>query len=394
MKLMFKLLKLMKKLIIITFCSYFFSSLILKAETPSNEELYKIILDLKKNQEVLLKNLEQTKKELQITENKLKQTESALNSEVNNSNTKVLIVDDSKFKDNKYFTVTPSFNRINTELLGFAKLNSTNSNAFGSSREVKTEGFAPGLNLTYGENFDDGTGWKINFKGSDYTKKDKALDITQGGSSYLYGGNFIPNASDVFNIRPGTNLDTASTEFNARIFELNYLKEKRINILDFMKFSAEYGLTAKYDQMSSDNEYVDDVRTLSVDLESDVRGIGPTFSLGTYDEENFRFNIFSTLLFAQHKFDYYAIEDDSTTQFMDYKNEATTLMPSIGFSLGFANKDKKETGFYYDVNYELEHTFNAYRRHNFIDDTAGNHYTIEKSDVTKDGVSANIGYIF
>jgi len=392
MKLMSKLVKLMKKLIFIIFCSYFFSSLILKAETPSNEELYKIILDLKKNQEVLLKNLEQTKKELQITENKLKQTESALNSEVNNSNTKVLIVDDSKFKDNKYFTVTPSFNRINTELLGYAKLNSTNSNAFGSSREVKTEGYAPGLNLTYGENFDDGTGWKINFKGSDYTKKDKALDSNQDW--YLFGGNFIPNASDVFNIRPGTNLDTASTEFNARIFELNYLKEKRINILDFMKFSAEYGLTAKYDQMSSDNEYVDDVRTLSVDLESDVRGIGPTFSLGTYDEENFRFKIFSTLLFAQHKFDYYAIEDDSTTQFMDYKNEATTLMPSIGFSLGFANKDKKETGFYYDVNYELEHTFNAYRRHNFIDDTSDNHYIIEKSDVTKDGVSANIGYIF
>ena len=394
MKLMSKLVKLMKKLIFITFCSYFFSSLILKAETPSNEELYKIILDLKKNQEVLLKNLEQTKKELQITENKLKQTESALNSEVNNSNTKVLIVDDSKFKDNKYFTVTPSFNRINTELLGFAKLNSTNSPQTGVSREVKTEGFAPGLNLTYGENFDDGTGWKINFKGSDYTKKDKALDITQGGSSYLFGGNFIPNANDLFNIRPGNNLDTASTEFNARIFELNYLKEKRINILDFMKFSAEYGLTAKYDRMSSDNEYVDGARTLSVDLDSDVRGIGPTFSLGTYDEENFRFNIFSTLLFAQHKFDYYAIEDDSTTQFMDYKNEATTLMPSIGFSLGFANKDKKETGFYYDVNYELEHTFNAYRRHNFIDDTSDNHYIIEKSDVTKDGVSANIGYIF
>jgi len=161
-----------------------------------------------------------------------------------------------------------------------------------------------------------------------------------------------------------------------------------------MKFSAEYGLTAKYDRMSSDNEYVDGARTLSVDLDSDVRGIGPTFSLGTYDEENFRFNIFSTLLFAQHKFDYYAIESDSAIQFMDYKNEVTTLMPSIGFSLGFANKDKKETGFYYDVNYELEHTFNAYRRHNFIDDTAGNHYTIEKSDVTKDGVSANIGYIF
>jgi hypothetical protein len=161
-----------------------------------------------------------------------------------------------------------------------------------------------------------------------------------------------------------------------------------------MKFSAEYGLTAKYDRMSSDNEYVDGSRTLSVDLDSDVRGIGPTFSLGTYDEENFRFNIFSTLLFAQHKFDYFAIESDSTTQFMDYKNEVTTLMPSIGFSLGFANKDKKETGFYYDVNYELEHTFNAYRRHNFIDDTADNHYVIEKSDVTKDGVSANIGYIF
>jgi len=384
----------MKKFIIIFTATFIFSAFVLKAETPSNEELYKIILDLKKNQEVLLKNLEQTKKELQITENKLKQTESALNSEVNNSNTKVLIVDDSKFKDNKYFTVTPSFNRINTELLGFAKLNSQNSESIGSSREVKTEGYAPGLNLTYGENFDDGTGWKINFKGSDYTKKDKALDITQGGSSYLYGGNFIPNASDVFNIRPGTNLDTASTEFNARIFELNYLKEKRINILDFMKFSAEYGLTAKYDRMSSDNEYVDGARTLSVDLDSDVRGIGPTFSLGTYDEENFRFNIFSTLLFAQHKFDYYAIESDSAIQFMDYKNEVTTLMPSIGFSLGFANKDKKETGFYYDVNYELEHTFNAYRRHNFIDDTSDNHYIIEKSDVTKDGVSANIGYIF
>ena len=384
----------MKKFIIIFTAKFIFSAFVLKAETPSNEELYKIILDLKKNQEVLLKNLEQTKKELQNTENKLKQTESALNSEVNNSNTKVLIVDDSKFKDNKYFTVTPSFNRINTELLGFAKLNSINDEASGSSREVKTEGYAPGLNLTYGENFDDGTGWKINFKGSDYTKKDKSLDITQGGSSYLFGGNFIPNANGGFNIRPATNLDTASTEFNARIFELNYLKEKRINILDFMKFSAEYGLTAKYDRMSSDNEYVDGATTLSVDLDSDVRGIGPTFSLGTYDEENFRFNIFSTLLFAQHKFDYYAIESDSTTQFMDYKNEATTLMPSIGFSLGFANKDKKETGFYYDVNYELEHTFNAYRRHNFIDDTADNHYIIEKSDVTKDGVSANIGYIF
>ena len=383
----------MKKFIITFTATFIFSAFVLKAETPSNEELYKIILDLKKNQEVLLKNLEQTKKELQITENKLKQTESALNSEVNNSNTKVLIVDDSKFKDNKYFTVTPSFNRINTELLGFAKLNSTNDEASGSSREVKTEGYAPGLNLTYGENFDDGTGWKINFKGSDYTKKDKSLDITQGGSSYLFGGNFIPNYGG-FDIRPATNLDTASTEFNARIFELNYLKEKRINILDFMKFSAEYGLTAKYDRMSSDNEYVDGATTLSVDLDSDVRGIGPTFSLGTYDEENFRFNIFSTLLFAQHKFDYYAIESDSTTQFMDYKNEATTLMPSIGFSLGFANKDKKETGFYYDVNYELEHTFNAYRRHNFIDDTADNHYIIEKSDVTKDGVSANIGYIF
>ena len=384
----------MKKLIFIIFCSYFFFSLILKAETPSNEELYKIILDLKKNQEVLLKNLEQTKKELQITENKLKQTESALNSEVNNSKKKVLIVDDSKFKDNKYFNVTPSFNRINTELLGFAKLNSKNDESAGINREVKTEGFAPGLNLTYGENFDDGTGWKINFKGSDYTKKDKALDITQGGSSFLFGGNVIPNANNGFAIRPATNLDTASTEFNARIFELNYLKEKRINILDFMKFSAEYGLTAKYDRMTSDNEYFDGVRTLSVDLDSDVRGIGPTFSLGTYDEENFRFNIFSTLLFARHKFDYFAIESDSTTQFMDYKNEVTTLMPSIGFSLGFANKDKKETGFYYDVNYELEHTFNAYRRHNFIDDTADNHYVIEKSDVTKDGVSANIGYIF
>ena len=392
MKLMSKLVKLMKKLIFIIFCSYFFSSLILKAETPSNEELYKIILDLKKNQEVLLKNLEQTKKELQITENKLKQTESALNSEVNNSNTKVLIVDDSKFKDNKYFTVTPSFNRINTELLGFAKLNSQNTDSRGSNREVKTEGYAPGLNLTYRENFDDGTGWKINFKGSDYTKKDKVLDITQGGSSFLYGGNFIPNAN--FDIEPNINLDSASTEFNARIFELNYLKEKRINILDFMKFSAEYGLTAKYDRMSSDNEYFDGTDTLSVDLDSDVRGIGPTFSLGTYDEENFRFNIFSTLLFAQHKFDYYAIESDSAIQFMDYKNEVTTLMPSIGFSLGFANKDKKETGFYYDVNYELEHTFNAYRRHNFIDDTSDNHYIIEKSDVTKDGVSANIGYIF
>ena len=275
----------MKKFIITFTATFIFSAFVLKAETPSNEELYKIILDLKKNQEVLLKNLEQTKKELQNTENKLKQTESALNSEVNNSNTKVLIVDDSKFKDNKYFTVTPSFNRINTELLGFAKLNSQNSQNQGSNREVKTEGYAPGLNLTYGENFDDGTGWKINFKGSDYTKKDKVLDITQGGSSYLFGGNFIPNANDGFNIRPRTNLDTASTEFNARIFELNYLKEKRINILDFMKFSAEYGLTAKYDRMSSDNEYFDGTRTLSVDLDSDVRGIGPTFSLGTYDEE-------------------------------------------------------------------------------------------------------------
>ena len=134
------------------------------------------------------------------------------------------------------------------------------------------------------------------------------MDITQGGSQYLFGGNFIPNSN--FNIAPRTNLDTASTEFNARIFELNYLKEKRINILDFMKFSAEYGLTAKYDRMTSDNEYYDGTRTLSVDLDSDVRGIGPTFSLGTYDEENFRFNIFSTLLFAQHKFDYFAIESD------------------------------------------------------------------------------------
>ena len=52
----------MKKLIITFTATFIFSAFVLKAETPSNEELYKIILDLKKNQEVLLKNLEQTKK--------------------------------------------------------------------------------------------------------------------------------------------------------------------------------------------------------------------------------------------------------------------------------------------------------------------------------------------
>lgn len=365
----------------------------LHSETPDNEKLYEIILELKKNQNILLKDLDNTKKELQDTENKLKQTEQALKAEFSNdeNNKRVLLVDESEFEDSTYLNITPSFNRINTDFLGFAKKSNT-SNVQGTSKEVKTEGYAPGLELVYGNSFDDGSGWKIKLKGTEYRKKDSINDLTQGGTSYLFGSNFIHNA--MFNIQPDTNLDNAFTQLKSSIYNLSYIRDKKINILDFLKFDLEYGATAISNKQSSENKYVDGSRTLTLNMENEIRGIGPTFAVGSVDGDYFNFKLFSSLLFSEMKSSYYSIESDNATQFIDSKDDTMTLIPSIGFNIGMSNKDSENEGLFYDINYKIEHTIDSVRRHKYIDDTSQNHYVVEESSETVDSIDLLIGYKF
>ena len=365
----------------------------LHSETPDNEKLYEIILELKKNQNILLKDLDNTKKELQDTENKLKQTEQALKAEFSNdeNNKRVLLVDESEFEDSTYLNITPSFNRINTDFLGFAKKSNKN-NTQGISKEVKTESYAPGLELVYGNSFDDGSGWKIKLKGTEYRKKDSINDLTQGGTSYLFGSNFIHNA--MFNIQPDTNLDNAFTQLKSSIYNLSYIRDKKINILDFLKFDLEYGATAISNKQSSENKYVDGSRTLTLNMENEIRGIGPTFAVGSVDGDYFNFKLFSSLLFSEMKSSYYSIESDNATQFIDSKDDTMTLIPSIGFNIGMSNKDSENEGLFYDINYKIEHTIDSVRRHKYIDDTAQNHYVVEESSETVDSIDLLIGYKF
>ena len=382
----------MRKLIFVIL-GVFAININLHSETPDNEKLYEIILELKKNQNILLKDLDNTKKELQDTENKLKQTEQALKAEFSNdeNNKRVLLVDESEFEDSTYLNITPSFNRINTDFLGFAKKSNT-SNTQGISNEVKTESYAPGLELVYGNSFDDGSGWKIKLKGTEYRKKDSINDLTQGGTSYLFGSNFIHNA--MFNIQPDTNLDNAFTQLKSSIYNLSYIRDKKINILDFLKFDLEYGATAISNKQSSENKYVDGSRTLTLNMENEIRGIGPTFAVGSVDGDYFNFKLFSSLLFSEIKSSYYSIESDNATQFIDSKDDTMTLIPSIGFNIGMSNKDNENEGLFYDINYKIEHTIDSVRRHKYIDDTAQNHYVVEESSETVDSIDLLIGYKF
>ena len=382
----------MKKLILIIF-GVFAININLHSETPDNKKLYEIILELKKNQDVLLKDLDNTKKELQVTENKLKQTEEALKAEISNDTNKkkVLLVDESKFEENTFLNIAPSFNRINTDFLGFATRSST-KDAGGINAKQKTDGYAPGLELVYGNSFDDGSGWKIKLKGTELSKKDNIKDITQGGKSILFPTNFVHNAR--FNIRPSTNIDNASTHLNSSIYQLSYLRDKKINILDFLKFDLEYGATAISNNQSSDNRYVDGNRTLQVNMDNEIRGIGPTFSVGSVDGDNFNFKLFSTLLFSEIRSSYFSIESDNATSYIDVTDDTMTLIPSIGFNIGMSNKESEIGGLFYNINYKLEHTIDSVRRHKFIDDTAHDHYVIEKSSETVDSIDLQMGYKF
>ena len=179
------------------------------------------------------------------------------------------------------------------------------------------------------------------------------------------------------------------------INQINALKiDKKINILDFLKFDLEYGATAISNKQSSENKYVDGSRTLTLNMENEIRGIGPTFAVGSVDGDYFNFKLFSSLLFSEMKSSYYSIESDNATQFIDSKDDTMTLIPSIGFNIGMSNKDSENEGLFYDINYKIEHTIDSVRRHKYIDDTAQNHYVVEESSETVDSIDLLIGYKF
>ena len=372
----------------------------LYADSPSNEELFKIIQDLQKNQEILLKELSSSKKELEINNTKLLQTEKALKAQSQNNNSskqKVLISDKSGFTENEYLIVAPSFNRYESNFTDYASARTSTTTNGTKSNAVESDEYFPGLNIVYGKNNSDGSGYKIKFDGYNTSTKESIKDISEGGTSFLYPSNFAHNQS--FNIRKSTNIDSAEQKFKHTLMDLEFLKTKKVNISELAKFDLDYGIKTKYSKEESKSSYVKDSRTLFVDSKDEIFGIGPSLALGSDIEFNshaYRFKLLASLLAGNHEARYFSIESDSTTNFFDERDKKIRAIPTLGFEFGLTNNlmNGDDAGLYYDLTYSYENIFSGAKRFQYVDDTQPNQYVISESDVFLDSLNLKLGYIF
>ena len=390
-------------------------------DSPSNAELYQMILEMKASQEQLQQEADQAraeateaKRELARTQEVLKSTQESLRvteGKVLETQEVVAQTQEGLAETQAEMGTAPSSSVVRileSEQGGYANLgfmykrpeNDRYTYAVidadtGSDNQLTAVGidteYEPGFNIGAGYLFSSGREAFINFAYLDLDEKDDVVDPI--GDADLKC-TLCP--VDTLDIDRDENIDSAQAfyEIDYRVLDVGVAQNLSVgNSLDvrlggglrYASIDEEFG--GKYNSISDDSE----TETVNVLIQNEFWGIGPTASLDlAYNVRNTGFSLLGnfgvSLLVGDNDFLYDARDDDDDIVSLDSEDE-TRIIPVLSAGLGAAYAGNTGNVEYeLKVGYEFESWIDLFSRVDFIDDSDQPAHTREDTNFDLHGL--------
>ena len=407
--------------IIPVFFFFFVCSAVYAENTPSNEELYQMILELKKDQgrlkheaeqaraeaENAKQELEVTRKVLDATQEKLKETEvqvlqtqeivaktqeglaetkAEMGTGPSSSVVRIKEMDRGPYASLDFINKRPENDRLT-----YAHITEDSDGVKMKGVDVDT-GYEPGFRIGLGYLFNRGAEGFVQFS---YLDTSASNAVTDPGGSLELNPKLVPENDLDFDQDEEIDSASASYDVDYRVLDAGFAQNLGIGDQLDLRLGAGLRYASIDDNLSAN--YVNGTEIVNTQMKNDIWGIGPRATLdATWHIPNSGgFSIFGILggsiLYGENDFSTVSRDlEPGDVDLVSFSNEERHIFPVMEASVG-ASYSGSVNAMNYDLRlgYEFETWFDALSRADFVDDTTDQLLTREDTNLSLHGLFLN-----
>ncbi len=360
---------------------------VLAAEAPSNEDLYKMILELQGEQARLKEEAKAAKAEAAAAKQELASTKKELLSS-KASPQKVAVGSALRIPDKKrgaYAGVAVVHKRPEHDRLTYAQVTHDFDGLTSKGVDVDTD-YDTGGRLNLGYYFDEGLEGFFQYTSLDTSAKSSIGD--PGGDLEL-NPKLVPE--EELNFDQDAELDFASASYDIDYDVIDAGFAQHISIGS--QFDLRVGAGLRYSSIDDELSalYIDSSESIQVSQINDFTGVGPRLTVDlNWNIPNSKFSVttmFGTsLLYGENEFSYFSMDDDGDA--VSFDNDERRQLTVTEASIGLKYSDKLDDLLYtISLAYELETWNDALSTLTYVDGTTDQLFIREDTDLVLHGIS-------